>query len=104
MLSEVTSFSGMVTATLAAIVCLLSVCGIVYTAGRLRGQLDSHAHRIDVLEGKTSQLTKDIYERLSSLNNTLIRVIEQLRACQAAHNIGCAAATGRSPDDSTGSD
>ncbi len=102
MLSEITSFSSMVTAVVAVVVCLLSMCGIVYTAGRLRGQLDSHARHLDVVEGKTSQLTKDIYERLGSMDKALTRVIERLRACQMAHDVGCAAATGRSPDDQAG--
>ncbi len=85
--AEAISLSGMVTVVTAAVACLLSVCGIVYTAGRLRGRLDSHQHRIEVVEKKNAQLTHDIYERLGSLDRCFTRVVEQFKACQVLHGV-----------------
>lgn len=76
MLAELTPlFSGVMMSTAIAMA-LLSVCAAVYTAGRTRGQLDSHSRRIAVLEKEISQLTKDIYARLGSLEKCLVRVTE----------------------------
>lgn len=78
-------FSVLVT-FVAVVMCVLSMGGIVWTAGRWRGNFDGLARRMEVSEKCNSKLTEDVYDRLGEIDKSLVSLNEQVSFIRSANN------------------